>query len=600
MGSFARPVAAFIAAALTVPSASAQPAPGARRALADLLTTQTVAGEPLGSWLGALDVRDCMVDAPDAPQALDALRRWWIRAREQAGHARAASLLDGRAAEFSPEGQGLATAWVDARSEARERWFCEDALPIASAGLTPEAWLDAALTLLAGEAQRLLDGLEPGSHAAEEASQVLRDLSDRLRQRHRAQFSSTQDPGDALELAIRSFEDGVLERMSLGWQGGAGLYRWVPPEGADPKDVAAPPDPTAIPFLGGVIAWFTEKAAEPPDMRPPAPFAWMDYEPPDRRPRVPGDAQLRDGRVGGEPEVPGVGQGVDVIGSVGGFIPDPKDVVEVLRVAAGWDRMTRAVRQDIRAARNAVEELDAQLAARSGDLDHLARDAERARRHLNRLLQDADDLKAWIDTWSTGKPWQDDMLRSSHAPGMLARLQTGQELAASSRDDASDALTLALARGASDPRAVAFGSEGLDGALRGALGDVAVEGARAAGSRAATVAATDAPTLGSLAGRTLRFEGQLPEPDPAWSDVVVARILAAHPRLDPTDARILLSMLARAAGMGRAGTEELVGDWLDAYGSLELRGGEETLSDLDARASRPDVVFELRIRGRED
>lgn len=597
-------MALALGAVFAASTATAQPA---RRTLQELLTSVPVGEHALGDWLGALDVTNCLADEPDGAEALDSMRRWWIRAREDAGHRRAATLLDRATEDFSDEGRALSTAWVDSRAEAKERWLCEDGLPIPRSGLTGEVWREEALGLLAAEAARRLQGVAPGSASAEEAARALRDLVDRLEQRHRAQFPATDASGPSFQRAIASFEAEVLEPVSFGWQGGAGTYAWEPPPGADPALVAKPPDPRGIPFLGTVIAWFVDKVPEPPDMSPPEAFAWDDYEPPIRRPIVPGDGILKDGRVGGEPIVPGVADpfsGGTEIASGGGVILDPKDVIHILRVVEGWDRQTRAIKSEIRATEQLVRELEELVATDGADLDGLARDAERARRRLARLLQDADDHKVRVASWSTGKSWIDAILRKDHVPGMVDRLERGQERAAEGRDDADAAVMAAIERGAADPMQGGFGAGGLGGALRTALGGEVVDRAEAvlaaeAAVEAATAEAPESAGAGAP-GRVLRYEGPLPTADPAWSDVVVARVLRAHSELDPVDARILLSMLARAASMERGAVEELVSDWLSGEGRLDLRGGEATLSDLDARDERPEVVFELRFGAEPD
>ncbi len=597
MGRAATASLALVGIVSCVPPAAAQGV-AARRDLDEVLGSVQVGEQPLAEWLSTVDVRDCMLDEPEARPALNRLRGWWIRAREESGHQRAARILSRRSASFSREGQQLTDDWLDSRGAAAEAWFCEDDLPLPMTGVPTQEWVDGALALLADESQRLIGNAAPGSSDAEKAATALRDLEDRLRQRFRAQFSTADDPfgadGERLDACLVSFRDDVLDKVSLGWMAGVGEYRWEAPDGVAPEVVAAPFDPTTLPFVGGMIKWFTDKVPEPPDMSPPAPFAWMDYEPPHRVPVVPGDDGLRRGQVGGEPVIPGVSQPPDlVLDIVGGEFLDPWDAAQLAAVVAGWERQTQSVKKEIRSARAAVRDIEAAL--EDGDLDVVARDAERARRRLARLLQDADDVKRRIQTWSTGKSWIDDRLAENYAPDFYDRLEEGQVVAVEGREQAKATLREAKARGGADPTVGGFGGGGLEGALRASLGDSAVD---AQGPSVGGLGLEGEPESTSStpgAGRLLRYEGPLPSPDPVWSDGIVQRIRAAHRDLDEQDVRILLTMLGSAAQLDSTAVERLVSDWLDVHSRLDLRGGEHTLSTLHEMDDRPDVVFELRI-----
>jgi len=611
-----------MAMATAAPAAAME---GPREGLRDVLAEARVGAEPLGDWLGAVDVHDCLADDPGAADALDGLRRWWIRAREERGHASAARMLDRRARRFSDEGRDVARRWILSRDDARQRWWCEDGLPLARHGVAAEDWVDDALALLASEARRLLDGA-PGDRDTEVAVAQLRDLRDRLDQRFAAQFAAGDDPGGGEEdryfVAAAAFEADVLAPMTLGWTW-VGVYEWEAPPGADPAAVAEGPGPESIPLLGPilgrVVAWADELTPNPPDMSPPEPFAWMDYEPGIRMPLVPGDAGLTRGMVGGEAVVPGTGLPGEVALSLiqeGGDILDPRDAARIARIVDGWRRLVRGLRRDLRDARDEVQRLEGALGAASRDgaggggasggatsdrsLSQLATDAERARRRHIQLLADADRLKARIQGFSTGAWYLDEVLQTQHVPGFVDGLERTQERAATSRDAAEDARVAAVAAGGAEPNAGLADGE-VDRRLRGALGDRAVDRAGELATPRVAPPSVVAPSLVEAPGpagddRVLRYDGPLPAASPAWSDAVVARLLRAHPDLDATDARILLGMIARAGGYDRAATEDLVTATLDRDTRLDLRGGEAGISELDALPQRPEVTFELRLR----
>ncbi len=74
------PAMALVALVCCVPPAAAQGV-GGRRDLNEMLGTVQVGEQPLAEWLSTVDVRDCMLDEPEARPALNRLRGWWIRAR---------------------------------------------------------------------------------------------------------------------------------------------------------------------------------------------------------------------------------------------------------------------------------------------------------------------------------------------------------------------------------------------------------------------------------------------------------------------------------------------------------------------------------------
>ena len=256
MGRTAPASLALMTLVCCAPPAAAQGV-AARRDLDEVLGSVQVGEQPLAEWLSTVDVRDCMLDEPDARPALNRLRGWWIHAREESGHQRAARILARQAQAFSREGQQLTDDWLDSRGAAAEAWFCEDDLPLPMTGVPTQDWVDGALALLADESLRLIGDAAPGSSDAEKAATALRDLEDRLRQRFRAQFSTEDDPlgagGERLDQCLVSFRDGVLDKVSLGWMAGVGEYRWESPRGVAPEVVAAPFDPTTLPLIGGMI-----------------------------------------------------------------------------------------------------------------------------------------------------------------------------------------------------------------------------------------------------------------------------------------------------------------------------------------------------------
>ena len=68
----------------------------------------------------------------------------------------------------------------------------------------------------------------------------------------------------------------------------------------------------------------------------------------------------------------------NVFDIVGGEFLDPWDAAQLAAVVAGWERQTQSVQKEIRQARAAVRDIEADLEAGVG-LDDVARDAERAR-----------------------------------------------------------------------------------------------------------------------------------------------------------------------------------------------------------------------------
>lgn len=291
---------------------------------------------------------------------------------------------------------------------------------------------------------------------------------------------------------------------------------------------------------------------------------------------------------------------------LGGEIPDPDDVAARDRVVAGWRKQRRVLdaeilrlRQELDAVRAAAEQAEGKA------LDDAVRQAVRLDQELGSLREDVVGLQQRVANYSTGRPWIDRMLRNGFKRGAVRKLEIRQGALEYARDQAGEAVAVAVSRGAIEP----YTARPEDGGTTG--GDVVAgrpgPGNWLAGLPGAADRAhhTTEPAVGIPEGTGLverRYEGPLPLPSGAWSDDLVRALRSRHPELDDQDARILLGLvrLAYRELPDRTAVEEAVWRSLRDAEGLRLRGEERTLSEIwlpgRGQNEQPVVTFVLTLR----
>jgi hypothetical protein len=580
-----RPIPLLLAAVATLPLFAGERG-DARQALDDELAAKVGAQDAL-AWLTDLDVQACLRNEKSAAvELLDGLRVWKATAAEDVEDRGARRMLERRLRKASPEGRALVWDWLDARDLARQRWLCEDGLPLPRRGLGAPELTDRALSWFAGRIQAAGPLLQGPDRRRERTVERLTSLIPRLLGRFDAMFAGQDAQRDRLEAGLWARWEDDVEPFWLGWPGGDEPAPLEPDEWA--RGAGGPG--SARWFEDGRIATNLYGVAAP-NRSGPAPYFDWDFEP---GPRYPMDAEgdLEHGVGWMDPGPAGLS---DLGGShqtgevVGGAFLDPWDQAEVTRIAEGWRRRQRAITAEVRSEERRLRRLDPVLA-------DTAREAERSHRTLRRLRGDQRRLAQSIRGWRANRPW---------ITGALAEQEKAPALAQSARverrtERAMDAAVVvrdgAIAAGGALPRGVADGS---DRALDGAWVDRILEGGVElhASSQPAIVAPTS--TEGENASASgVRFEGPLPIPGP-WDGDLVAWIGRVHPRLDVLDVQLLLELSHRALGEARPAIEARFRDLLNTRGRLALRGSENRLSDLFRpdveEGEQPEIVFLLDL-----
>lgn len=546
----------------------------------DALLESPVGTTPASDWLATLDVEGCLrADRDEAVALLDGLRIWRATAAEDLEDRGARRLLRTRLRRASPEGRAVVDDWLDARALARERWLCEDGLPLPRSGVGPVELASRAAAWFAERITALTPTLEGGDdRLRERASSHLVERIGQLLARFDAMFAGRPELRSELEDTLWAAWEDRVEPWTLGWAGGGA----PPPLEPDAMEVGAG-GPGRPNLFGGARAAVDQYGSTPAASGAPDPFFWWDFEP---GPRMPMDAEGNLENGVGWMDVGPAGLS-DLAGShntsevaAGGFL-DPWDQAEVWRIAEGLRRQQRAIARDLRAE-------ERRLAGLTGTSDDVARDAERSRRRLHRLRGDERRLADRIRGARANRPWITAALADQHKRDLLAATARGERRAERAMGRAEAARDAALDAGGQLP----------GGALQG-RGGRAAEAEVVAGwtqEEAAGPAALDPP--GDPGRAAARYEGPLPEPGP-WDRDLVAWILRLHPRLDALDVRLLLELSHRALGQPRSAIEARVRALLDTRGRLALRGPEHRLSDLhragQAEGAPRELVFVVEL-----
>ena len=280
-----------------------------------------------------------------------------------------------------------------------------------------------------------------------------------------------------------------------------------------------------------------------------------------------------------------------------GDIPDPADVAAAMRVAEAWARRRTAIVSDLRVARRRLADLATELARapEGADLDRLGRSILRAEAGVSHALAELARHRAAVPHATTYRPVADSIVHHSLRPAEEDAIDLALAATRTAREEAVALAESAISKGADIPRrwavAGARADEGGPGSTWTAgrvaagpdpgLGDVSGDGATA------PTAGGGALSYGDDGVRT--YTGPLPTPSLLWSAKVVAAITTRHPNLDPLDARLLLELMGLAYPEfgSRARIEAAVFRALAGPRGLDLRGGEEGLSELGAGAAPP-------------
>jgi len=556
----------------------------------------------------AFEIHDCLRERrADLEASLDDVRAAHVRQVEERGFARTWRRLDRRLEASSTEGRRLVEAWLDDRDVARRRYLCEDGLPMAASLESAAGFLGQARTVLAAawavERDRL-DGPDADREAAALRLEVtLRALLDRFD----AMFDNREPDVVAARADLWSELEAFRAERIEPWRLGRSAVGTLVEFERDPHELLrpGPADIRDMPLLGDFVLWVEALTPQPPDMSAPEPYADMDYEPGARRPLF-ADQTLRLGHGAEEPSTlsqTNTLPGTDEVAA--GKIPDPKDVMEAMRIQLGWRRQRRQLKQEFRQERRRLGDLEDLLARgelSDEELDRVARDAERSRRTLSRISEDVTRLMARVQAPQASRPWVEDMLRNGPKRETIDDLDTDDRSTVTEYRRAERVLEQAIERGAQEPGT---------GPRGGADGDGLADGVDGPGSGGAGTAPQAADASGPAVGErpaaspALTWEGPLPPPDAGWSADVVDALLVAHPDLDEVDARILLGLVRSAmGGLPRGDVEARISAALQRDGRLQLRGPEARLSEL----YRPDlspseqarVVFVLMLSGASD
>ncbi len=544
------------------------------------------------------EIRDCLTADRDAlEEALEAIRTAHRGEIEERGFKRAWRRLDRRLKRSSDDARTLVGAWLDDRPRARRLYFCDDGLPLPQRDVEPAGYTDAAIGHLDASwtaEERWLRGADADREAAASRLDAIRVA---VLHRFDALFDNRADDVVVARVAFADRLDAWHAARIEPWQLGRDANGTLVMFELDPEDVAVPkPDPTEIfPIVGSIVMWVRAITPQPPDMSPPEPFADLDYDPGPRHPLIPSEG-LQRGDV--RPTASSIGQidpidGTPQIVNASGEILDPKDAVELTRILESWRRQRQVVEQALREERRTLRDVRRRLRRddlTQDELDRLARDAERSRRRLSRLSEDATRLMNRVQDPQASRPWIEDVLRGRLKRDEIEALGADDEASVVAWREAEALVEEAVARGADVPGTGDGGGAGAGGrGLAGAASEEAGEGAPGAAVEDGG-APLSQPVEGTPSSDLLAWEGPLPVPDPAWSDDLVDAIRSAHPKLDPTDVRILLGLIRNASGVDRPTVEASVRASIDRLG---LRGGEETLSDLYDPSLSPDQQVEI-------
>ncbi len=540
------------------------------------------------------EIHDCL--APDREpliEELDRLRSAHRAEVEESGLKRAWRLMERTLAEASADGRALVEGWIDSRDRVRVRFFCEDGLPL-PLSLSPAPFIEAALTHLEGSLRRERVGLDGGDADREAAAVRLTGLVRAVRHRLDAMFDNRSpdivSAAADLDAQLAYFDEEWIDPWRLGRSAVGTTVMFD----RDPAEFYVEyPTIEDVWMVGELVLWVRQLLPKPPDMSPPEPFADLDYEPGVRKPMF-ADGALKYGYAHAELSS---GPWVDVPVTdevVAGSIADPRDALEVMRIQASWAAQRRVVAQDLRDERRHLRELTGQLDDEDltpDELDHLAREAERSRRRLSRLSEDATRLMQRVQVPQASRPWVEDMLRGQAKQGEVDSLEGLDERTVRAAREAEAIVVAAVERGASVP-----GQGGRPGSPGGGTARAAPGPSGDAAAEASAAESSDQAGGDDLGPRSqaLVYDGLLPPVDPAWSSDAIARVVGAHPELDEVDANLLLGLVLAALDTGdHAAVEALVRDALEREGRLRLRGGEAGLSELIGQPVEVRFVLEL-------
>lgn len=585
-------------------------------------------GQEADPLLPDFEVLGCLAGDREAMvEQLAALRTHHVSEVEQRGYRRAWRRLRRDLRDASDDGRALVEAWLDSPEVARRLFLCEDGLPLPPDGVEHGDFAALALHDLAGRWWQEEARLAGPDRDREGAASSLDERRRMLIQRFDATYDNRK-PAVVVARAdlvdrLQAFDEAHVEPWHLGLDAEGTRVHFEP----DPLELGLAVDSVTmaqavktLPILGRFIAWFEALLPQPPDMSPPVPFAHMDYEPGVRRPLMPGTGLLRGNVATEASSLPQMGTGVDSQSVVVGKIPDPKDMVEIIRTEAGWARQREALRKEIRGEERRLATLEQQL-DRSGttgaELDRLARDVERSRRRLSRLSEDTRRYMIQVQEHQANRPWVTGLLGASKQ-GAVDGLERTDRRAVRRLEEAREVVETTVARGATRPgtglgageggytgpprpggTTVASGSDFGSGSADGGGGVGEIDGGGEDRDGEIDGAVEEGPAVPEGA---ITWEGPLPPPSASWERGLVRELLDAHPELDAIDVRILLGLIARA--LGPEGEPDavvvLVRGLLAEHGRLELRGGEAQLSELYRpgllESEQAEVVFVLQVQ----
>jgi hypothetical protein len=584
------------------------------------LVARPASGQDVDPLLADFEARDCLAAERGALEAsLDRIDARHLEEVERRGFKRAWRQLRRPLEASSAEGRALVESWLDSPERARRLFFCDDDLPLPRDGLDSIDFADVALDHLYGRwwaEERWLRGADGDREgAASRLVETRRALLWRFDAMYDNREPSVAAARGELVERLAAFEAEHLEPWSLGLDAEGTDVHFEP----DPIELGLDVDGASferamktLPIVGNFVAWIEALTPKPPSMAPPRPYADLDYEPGVRQPLF-ADGGLRLGNVAVEPapvaqtSASGGGGSTDL---VSGKIPDPRDVVEAMRIEEGWARQRRALRREIRGEKQRLAQLESGLERDDlapTELDRLARDVERSRRRLSRLSEDTRRKMIEVQETEASRPWVTDMLRGRAKRTAVDGLDRSDRRALATSADAKEVVEQTVERGATSPGTGPRG-DGHGGGYSGPprpTGTTVASTSASAGPGPIDAGRQDALPDGLDVGEldlpegAVTWQGFLPLPDPAWDPSLVAEVRAAHPELDDVDVRILLGLIDRAADLGgrRDAVATLVRSLLDANGRLALRGGESRLSDLLRtglpEGAQPEVVFVL-------
>jgi len=291
------------------------------------------------------------------------------------------------------------------------------------------------------------------------------------------------------------------------------------------------------------------------------------------------------------------------------MLPDPRELAVRDRVVRGWQRQRALIDRDIETNEERLQAALTRLDSEPGGAsrDKRLREAARLQAELNHSISDLERMQARVFNLRTGRAFVDSMLDRGFRRRAVRKLSRREQQLVKQRDSVEEAIAVAVAQGAADPRirptVQAASAQPLTDMSKPGPGNWLAGMTQAAGpDTASRVAIERDGTIASGSGWVERiYEGPLPTPSATWSEDLVAAISKRHVGLDELDVRILLGLvqLAYAELPGRSAVERAVWRSLAQGDGLRIRGEETSLSELWkpglSHAEQPAVTFNLTL-----